>query len=96
MLGKDQRAESTLRRQNLLAVEIALGDLQDLLEYPVGISSELSELIRFSPPIPGSVDVEEPTHARFLPNLRVLRGKVLIGIVDVGGFDFSHPDFGDE
>lgn len=91
-LGRDDPA-AALRRENLLAVEIPLGDLQDLLEEPGVVTVERTEQIQFSPPIRENTEASAPVHDRCLPNAPDHHEKVLIGIIDVGGFDFSHPDF---
>ena len=88
--------EETIRRGNLLAAEVPLGKLQDLLQDPDVIAVERSEQIRFSPPLEISGTNCEPSHDRCVPNAPETRGKVLIGIIDVGGFDFSHPEFLEE
>lgn len=85
--------QKSVRRGNQLAVEIPLGRLQDLLEDPGVISVERSEQIRFSPPINVAAALDGPGDIRRVPNAPDHRGKVMVGIIDVGGFDFSHPDF---
>jgi len=82
-----------VRRGNQLAVQIPLGKLQDLLHDPGVISVERSEQIRFSPPINVETTFDSPGDVRRVPNAPAHQGKILVGIVDVGGFDFSHPDF---
>ncbi len=81
------------RRDNLLVVDIPLGRLQELLDDPGVVSVERAEHIRFSPPIQGRGVSSISEHTRCVPNAPEHDKKVLIGIIDVGGFDFTHPDF---
>lgn len=96
LLGYQVSDKEVFRRGNQIVVDIPLGNLQELLADPGVISVERAEHIRFSPPIQGGGVDSIAEHARCVPNAPEHHKKVLIGIVDVGGFDFSHPDFLDK
>jgi subtilisin family serine protease len=82
----------------LVTAEIALSELQILAESPAVNRIEMGEGINFSPP--------QNTHTSTRPSKAVRKvgdgrahhfgGGVLVGIIDVQGFDFSHSDFVDE
>ncbi len=90
------RKRCTAEKANLLTAEIPLSWLDDLTKQDVVTRVEIGEGIRFSPPL----DVASVTRAPSLKYRDVGDGRmhgfgaeVLIGIIDVQGFDFSHPDF---
>ena len=80
------------QRGRLAAVEIPLNklhELADLQEVSYVSSGELLET-----PNPKSERVvSKAPDKRQVAGAMGKRGRVLIGIIDVGGFDFAHPDF---
>jgi subtilisin family serine protease len=89
--GIDARAP---RRGNLIAAEIPLDRLEVLAADPRVAYVELGEAL--SPPAPAVEENHPPKPARrkFAQADRHQDGKdILIGIIDVQGFDFAHEDF---
>ncbi len=89
----------SVRKGNLVSATIPLNKLQDLLDDPSVITIEDAERVTFHPPIQVANALEEPGEGK--PRLPALEPpgdgeKVLIGIIDVQGFDFAHPDFLDQ
>ena len=81
---------------NFVAAPVALNDLQGLLADPSVVAIENTEHVRFLPPLHVSRDVGEPkvgTRRVDLPESIDLSDGVLVGIIDVQGFDFSHEEF---
>jgi subtilisin family serine protease len=89
----------TARKGTLLTVELPADRAVELGERDWALNVELGQPL--APPhpdtSPDAVDEPDPATVRkvALPE-DVPRRDVLIGIVDVGGFDFAHPDFLDE
>ena len=82
----------------LVTAEIALDELPALASSPAVNRVEIGEGIRFSPP-DGLRPVARPSQTlRKVGDGRAhhFGEGVLIGIIDVQGFDFSHSDFVDE
>jgi subtilisin family serine protease len=84
---------AVLPRRNLVAATVPVTMLEQLKE---------SDAVAFVHPAePLKLDVPTPVDATKAPTSRALTGiggsrkakGVLIGIIDVGGFDFAHPDF---
>jgi subtilisin family serine protease len=86
----------TTRRGNVAAATVRLTDLQELAQRERVVYVELGQ--RLVPPrptrTPGRGVAPAPMLRRF-GDLAAHRGgdRVLIGIVDVEGFDFAHPEF---
>lgn len=93
-LGSKQRARA---KHGLLTATVKLSELTALSQRPDVAHIELGEPI--AAPHPAVVDERprEPTKERWSfgdPQRHHWgRNRVLIGIIDVGGFDFAHPDF---
>lgn len=93
---KTAGSAETAQNGNLVTVQVRLKDLPALLANPNVVRVDLAENLKV--PNPTTQKSEAP------PELKVFQGEsrhkygkdVLIGIIDVGGFDFSHPDFLDE
>jgi subtilisin family serine protease len=98
----------TSRNGNLLVTTVELNRLPDLLADPAVVAVESADQIAFYPPVDISYTVEAPTSepapaAPEIPPAEESRQEgeaqtpdkpqVLIGIVDVQGFDFAHSDF---
>lgn len=77
--------------------EVTLAELDDLAANPSVSHVELGEAVKVPRPIEGDSTTRAPgASLRKIARAadRHEYGKdVLIGIIDVGGFDFSHPDF---
>jgi subtilisin family serine protease len=86
----------TTRRGNVVAATVRLTDVQELAQRERVVYVELGQ--RLVPPrptrTPGRGVAPAPTLRRF-GDVAAHHGgdKVLIGIVDVEGFDFAHPEF---
>ncbi len=83
-----------IRKDNIVIATIPLSLLPELLEDPLVISVENPETIRFFQPVTTAV-VPAPPGAgeRCVATPAATQQDVLIGIIDVQGFDFAHPDF---
>ena len=89
----------TTRRDNMVAATVPLADLKEVAGRDRVLYVELGQ--RLVPPRPtvatGSTSAPSPSLRRFGDARRHRRGEgVLIGIVDVEGFDFAHPEFLDQ
>jgi subtilisin family serine protease len=82
----------------LIASRIALTELKGLSEKPEVIGIELPRSIKLADPIVSKTYTNQHTKIKFAEFRDEYRPKkdVLIGIIDVGGFDFAHPDFLDK
>jgi len=81
---------------NQVVAEVSLGKIQDLLDLPAVVAIERLDMIRYSPPIDVSHATPPDENIREIVNAPDHSKKILIGIIDVGGFDFAHPDFLDD
>jgi subtilisin family serine protease len=77
--------------------ELSLADAQDLRGWEEVAHVELGQPLAIPRPVEHSGPVDQPDPARhsFVDSHEGGAG-VLIGVIDVGGFDFAHPDFLDE
>jgi len=90
----NKRIRRVVRKFNLVSAEVPLSELQNLIDDRQVVSVEIPEQIRFNPPLDVSHTGERPAEGvRRIENAPPHQEKVLIGIVDVQGFDFAHPDF---
>jgi len=83
------------KKGNLVSAQVRLTELNDLKERSGVINIESSRSLKIPNP---TIDTIYASRAKdnVLKQYRgkfTKRNKVLIGIIDVGGFDFSHPDF---
>lgn len=86
------------RRSNIVAATVPVEDLPSIAGRPEVAFIELGEPLSAPVPDVGTKRVSAPLARarRFASDSDHHYGDgVLIGIVDVGGFDFSHPDFAD-
>jgi subtilisin family serine protease len=86
------------RRSNIVAASVPVADLQSIAQRPEVAFIELGEPLTAPTPEISSGAVNPPrVAARRFGSRRVHHDgeRVLIGIIDVEGFDFTHPDFSD-
>ncbi|MGB8506800.1 MAG: S8 family serine peptidase [Pyrinomonadaceae bacterium] len=84
------------RKSNLITARVPLNKLKDIAANENVTHIELGEPLTTPTPIvsPGKVGAPPAALRRFGSERQHDGGKgVLIGIIDVQGFDFSHPDF---
>ena len=87
---------STCRRGNLITAQLSPREIEEVLNQgpASGISYvEMGEPLSLPHPVVSGRRVQEPAPAKTAPSDPYAQPAVLIGIIDVGGFDFSHPDF---
>ncbi len=91
-------ARLTVRKDQLVTASVPLNRLGELLQDPSVISVQSAENVHLYPPLAVSRRRERPvpTWKRAGLDPAEVPGKVLVGVVDVHGFDFAHPDFLDE
>jgi subtilisin family serine protease len=85
------RLKDARRRGNLIAARINLKDLPEIARHRSVVGIELAESLKAPKPKITSDSSPAPDFSRRLD----AKGGVgvLIGVVDVQGFDFAHPDF---
>jgi subtilisin family serine protease len=88
----------TARRGNLVSATIPLSKLESIATRPSVTHIELGEPLLLPTPVTSgdAVPAPDPASRRFgIPQQHQGGKDVLIGIVDVQGFDFAHEDFVD-
>lgn len=92
-------ARRTVRKDNLVTASVALNRLPELLRDPAVISVECAENVHLFPPLDVGRRSENPIptwkRAGLDPTAEP-EPRVLVGIIDVHGFDFAHPEFLDD
>jgi subtilisin family serine protease len=86
----------TARKDDLVTVELPIAEVLKLSEQPWVRRIELGEPLETPTPVVTNARPRAPSKALRTVDGEELHGfgeGVLVGIVDVGGFDFSHPDF---
>ena len=97
--GADQAiaGSSVLVRRNIVSATVPIASLGKLEADPDIAFVHPSEPLRFDQPVVTSQLTAAPPQRRIGDaDLRKAHGDgngVIIGIIDVGGFDFAHPDF---
>jgi subtilisin family serine protease len=91
------------RKQDLVIAALTVSQLNGLLLDDSVAGVELAERVTFSPPLNVATVSEQAAAAKgfdpgrgrseFVKHRRPKKSDVLIGIIDVQGFDFAHPDF---
>lgn len=87
-----------MRKGNLVSAQLPLTELKALSESEHIVGIEGAKVLKLATPIVTAKYVAEQP-AKKIPDLELNyapNNPVLVGIIDVGGFDFSHPDFLDE
>lgn len=98
-LPKSVRFRKPRKKNNLLSVSIPVDDLIELRKDPSVAYIEMAEQIVFDEPSSTPPQKEGPpphTWKEKSADKHKYGEGVLIGIIDVQGFDFSHPDFLDD
>ena len=107
VLREEKIEGPAVRRGDLVSATVPLDSLPSLLKDPLVVAVESPGSLAFLPPIKSSLAESEsqnpPTPAERWSNLpgsaaSILppgTGPVLVGIIDVQGFDFAHSDFMD-
>jgi subtilisin family serine protease len=86
----------TLRNRDLVTANVSLDQIKALAQRPGVVSVELGDPLTFPDPIRGSASSMLSSSNRRIEKLKNKHKDgegVLIGIIDVQGFDFAHPDF---
>ncbi len=84
------------RKGNVVSARVALGNLPGLARDPRVAFVEIGEALKKPNPVltAGAVSAPTVSERRFGKESQHQYGEnVLIGLIDVQGFDFSHPDF---
>ena len=98
-LPETVRYRKPRRKHNLLSVSVPLDELKNLREDDSVSYVEIGERIVFDEPSTSSPQPDGPPSLSWKEETaeRHQNGQgILVGIIDVQGFDFSHPDFLDE
>lgn len=84
-----------IRKNNLVSASLPLTDLKKIADRDDVIGIENSRMLKFTDPLVNDAYVKAAPVSpyRQLEKDYPPKHKVLIGIIDVGGFDFAHPDF---
>ena len=85
----------TAAKANVRTVEVSVAEALELARDPKVVSVELGQPLKLPDQLVTATSPGAPTAAT-----RKVRGRahrsgegVLVGLIDVGGFDFAHPDF---
>lgn len=86
-----------MQRRDLATLEVPLSKLRELADKEEVVYIEAGQALRPPTPIKNRVDVSSPQGKSLRQIEQAALHKygagVLVGIIDVDGFDFSHPDF---
>ncbi|MCA1781605.1 MAG: S8 family serine peptidase [Dermatophilaceae bacterium] len=91
----EQRARRVCWKLDTAAVEMAASDIADLVHEEAIAYIETGQSLNEPAPLVGRTDSPHP-RGRSVPAARSRHHDgegVVLGIIDVGGFDFAHPDF---
>lgn len=96
--GSDESVSGAVStRRNFICATVPVTMLDELKQARGVAYVHPSEPLKLDRPQPGGASLKEPKSKAVGSENKHGRGKgVLIGIIDVDGFDFSHPDFLDE
>lgn len=95
-LSKRRLPGERARTANLAIAQVPLSKIKDIAANPNVTYVELGEPLAVPVPkvSPDKVGTPSPSLRRFgTPQQRKKAENVLIGVIDVQGFDFTHPDF---
>ena len=105
-LGEDGQGGAH-RRQDVVTAQLTLDEISRVLADPAVAGVEAGERITFHDPVRGlgrteldatslekeAFDQRRAARGLWDDHARRRRPRVLVGVIDVGGFDFAHPDF---
>jgi hypothetical protein len=97
--GKKKLQGEILRKSNLVSAFIPLTQLTKMATHNNVIGIEVPRVLRLSEPVVKNKYAPAKKSSKTLERLRMeypKKNNVLIGIIDVNGFDFAHPDFLDK
>lgn len=96
--GTDLIPKCMLSKRNFIAATVPLTELEELVKDDRVAFIQPAEALVLDVPQPerSARPVLEPTDRRVDADKARGGSGVIIGIIDVGGFDFAHPDFLDE
>lgn len=92
---KPKMKEEVSRSGNLVAAKVRLTDLERIAKHNDTIGIEVPRALKLSDPLITNRYSGPKKNIPFLKLKETFpqKSNVLIGIIDVGGFDFAHPDF---
>lgn len=94
--GSSDKIEGEItRNNNLVSAKVSLTKLKQIAERDDVIGIENSRMLKFTDPLVNEAYVKKAPVSKYRDLEKDFKPKhdVLIGIIDVGGFDFAHPDF---
>ena len=96
VIQANARSGRPIRKGNLVSATVPLSRLGDILEDPQVLAVENAERVAFIAPVSLASATEGPSadkpRAPGLPPMGPDE-KIIVGIIDVQGFDFAHEDF---
>lgn len=88
---------TTIAGDNLLLSTVPIADLESLSDLPGVRYVHAADRLSFDTPEETTAEANRPRVQRFALSDKHSGGDgVLVGIIDVGGIDFAHPDFLDD
>jgi subtilisin family serine protease len=81
------------RNGKLVLADVAVAELSTIASREGVTMVNPAERLIFAEPVPGEASADAPRRRLEVPQDLVANSPVLIGIIDVQGFDFTHPDF---
>ena len=97
--GKAPLKGEVIRKSNLVSAFIPLTELNKMAAQDNVVGIEVPRVLRLSEPLVTNKYAQQKQSNKMLDRLRQQypqKNNVLVGIIDVGGFDFAHPDFLDK
>ena len=87
-----------IMKGNIVASKVALTDLESLSKNKDVVAIELPRVLKLAEPVIINSFAKPPVKNQWadLRKQYPAKNEVMIGIIDVGGFDFAHEDFLDE
>jgi subtilisin family serine protease len=90
-------ARKVMPRRNFVSATVPVESLPEISALKGVAFVHAAESLTFSLPTAGAASIAAPApRAIRVGGVRLTGAAVLIGIIDVGGFDFAHPDFLDD
>jgi subtilisin family serine protease len=90
-------ARTVMPRRNFVSATVPVESLPAISALPGVAFVHAAESLTFALPVAGETSAAAPASRAVRSAGKRLTGEgVLIGIIDVGGFDFAHPDFLDD